>query len=382
MAGPGHVFEMPEPGLARPLRRRDRKRRNRQITPGVVGMAVFVAAIWIVNTVGSFDRARTPGTSGPDPAPPTVSDLTPNDDAPRPDQVGFVGLAPEGATPSAPERGELVVSLWGRSTTDGGPLFRAWVYADGRIIWDKEGDFPYGANSITTGFLEQHLTPEGVELLRSEIVSTGLFNHDLELRSGHVREKVAGQKEPVGVIWGIAQAREGDRLVTVSWSNPDMYPQDFGTPATPEQANALERLDGLLMHPESWLPASAWEDEEIKAYVPSTLAVCYSGDQRSLEASVILPLLPPSAEDLLRGRDRTRYDVGPSDFIYCSDVTPEKARALAETLDAAGLALDDRSIANRLGYVLEAPSFLHTDISIYFEPYLPHHEFLLCSPCR
>ena len=372
-------FEMPEPGLERLLRRRDRKRRNQRVTAGIVGMAVFVAAIWIVATAGSFDRTRTPGTSGPDSLPPSVTDLTP-DDAPRPDQVGFVGLAPRGATPSTPEHGELVVSLYGRSTIDGG-LFRAWVYADGRIIWDKEGNFPHGANSVTTGLLEQHLTPEGVEQMRSEIVSTGLFDHDLELLSGHDREKVGGRLAIVGVIWGSAQVREGDRLVTVSWSNPEIYPQDPGTRANPEQATALERLDALLTHPGSWLPASAWEDEEITAYVPSRYAVCYSGSDRALDASQILGLLPAPAADLLRPLDRTRHEV-PGDDIYCSDVTPEEARTFAETLDGAGIGLDDRSIAQRLGYLFESAELPHGEISIYFEPYLPHDEFLLCSPCR
>jgi hypothetical protein len=37
-------------------RRRDRKRRNQRIAAGVVGIAVFVAAIWVVTTAGSFDR--------------------------------------------------------------------------------------------------------------------------------------------------------------------------------------------------------------------------------------------------------------------------------------------------------------------------------------
>ena len=42
------------------LRRRDRKRRNQRIAAGVVGIAVFVAAVWIVTTAGSFDRTTTP----------------------------------------------------------------------------------------------------------------------------------------------------------------------------------------------------------------------------------------------------------------------------------------------------------------------------------
>ena len=46
------------------VRRRDRKRRNQRITAGVVGIAVFVAAIWIVTSVGSLDRTQTPAVPG------------------------------------------------------------------------------------------------------------------------------------------------------------------------------------------------------------------------------------------------------------------------------------------------------------------------------
>jgi hypothetical protein len=45
--------------------RRDRKRRNQRITAGVVGIAVFVAAVWIVTSGLSFDRTQTPAVPGP-----------------------------------------------------------------------------------------------------------------------------------------------------------------------------------------------------------------------------------------------------------------------------------------------------------------------------
>ena len=48
-------------------RRRDRKRRNQRITAGVVGLAVFVAAVWIVTSVKSLDRSDksvVPGGAG------------------------------------------------------------------------------------------------------------------------------------------------------------------------------------------------------------------------------------------------------------------------------------------------------------------------------
>lgn len=62
-------------------RRRDRKRRRQRITAGVVGIAVFVAGVWIVRDVASLNRARTvvPGgssTTGPAVTGPTYPEPT------------------------------------------------------------------------------------------------------------------------------------------------------------------------------------------------------------------------------------------------------------------------------------------------------------------
>jgi len=55
----------PPDGYERMLRRRDRKRRNQRMAAGILGFAVFVAAIWIVTSGLSFDRAATPAVPGP-----------------------------------------------------------------------------------------------------------------------------------------------------------------------------------------------------------------------------------------------------------------------------------------------------------------------------
>jgi Tol biopolymer transport system component len=61
----GYAGSTPPPdGFERMLRRRDRKRRSQRIAAGVVGIAVFVVAVWIVTTVGSFDRTQ-PAVTGP-----------------------------------------------------------------------------------------------------------------------------------------------------------------------------------------------------------------------------------------------------------------------------------------------------------------------------
>jgi hypothetical protein len=79
--------DLPMDGL---LKRRDRKRRNQRIAAGVIGIAVFVAAVWIVTSLASLDRSQTsvvpagtgpvqtrPAETGPaDAAPPPASDIT------------------------------------------------------------------------------------------------------------------------------------------------------------------------------------------------------------------------------------------------------------------------------------------------------------------
>jgi hypothetical protein len=168
--------------------------------------------------------------------------------------VGFVGLPPEGATPSAPESGELVASLWSHIRLDPvwgtGELF---LYADGRVIWTRRDgrSLGEGANEHSTGFLEQPLTPEGIELVRSEILATGLFDSD-----SPPPDDVDGSLR-VGV-----QGEDGTWRVNAQESALDQ-----------EQSDALLQLAQRLRYLESWLPAGAWKHREITAYVPSRFAL-------------------------------------------------------------------------------------------------------------
>jgi hypothetical protein len=286
---------------------------------------------------------------------------------------GFVGLPAEGATPSTPATGKLVLSFVGRSTTDQ-RLTQVWVFADGRLIWARPGSLAEGANDFTTGLLEQHLTPAGVEQLRSEVLSTGLFDHDLALSTTRL-------------IWGEITARVEDRLVTVGWWNSDPYSIDPGaadrTPATAEQYPALERLDALLPYPGPRLPASAWEDKAIRGYVPSYFSVCYTGlpvDVSALpsDPSVILSLLPVRAQEILGGKEQTRSEGlrGSAGGPYyptrtdCSSVTTDEARDLARVFDTAGLTQDSPDEAG-LEYTFEVPGPIQEVGSVTLEPVLP-----------
>ena len=236
---------------------------------------------------------------------------------------GLVGLAPVGATPSTPKSGELVLDFtFGHTFGDPG-RFRVSVYADGRLITERVGDYSRTDEyRNSTGFLERRLTPEGVELVRAEVISTGLVDHDLHLTSGE------------GLYFGHIEFRTGDRLVHVTWGNAiwgDVDPDVARPSPTPEQASALIRLDARLADPASWLPASAWEDPETRAYVPSGYRVCYVGGV-GVGLDRVLALLPPAAENMLRAQENTRM------FPYwCSELTNEEARALERILDAPGV---------------------------------------------
>jgi hypothetical protein len=312
---------------------------------------------------------------------------------------GFVGLPPVEAPPSAPPSGELVLSFSGRSTTFGLRMTSVFVYADGRVIWVREGGAPGGANKFTSGFLEQRLTPEGVELLRSKVISTGLFSHDVDLVTGSAVPLRPGQIE---LFRGTIRARNHERLVRVRWMNrahlrdllhdfPGAY---VGTTATPGQERALERLDPLLADPAASLPASAWQDRTVTAYVPSRYAVCWGhrpeqglgrATPSTLEPSRVLTLLPAQAEHLLRRRGFAprRGSDPPQD---CSVVSTEDARGVARALDAAGL--ERRSGGEGpgsynefgLGYRFKAPEQRPGFVYISFEPTLPHGEWI-CTAC-
>ena len=291
---------------------------------------------------------------------------------------GFIGLPPEGAVPSqatvpnqgtvsnqgavpgTPERGKLVLFYWGPAPGNlvlgryGVGKSRIWVYADGRLIFLREANIPQGANHLLTGFLEQRLTPEGVELLRSEIVAKGLLGPD--------QQALGSEPVPFGIQ---IKVRNGNQLVRVN------------------RARDVKRLVARLADPASWLPASAWEDREIRAYVPSRYVVCYGDGEwppQRIEQSRILTLLPAPAAELLRAKDRREEG-----HTYCSDLTTEEARALAKALDDGGPHNgfgDERGPAttSRLEYRFEAPGPTRGTIEIFFEPYLPHGEYT-CSPC-
>ncbi len=273
----------------------------------VFGLVAALAAFIVVGAVAWLARV----------APVDVTDQ-PSVTVPAESPTGLPGLPPEGAAASTPERGELVASMWEHIGAPGS-FGNGWlyVYADGRLIWERLDPEPTG------GWLEQRLTSEGVEVIRSEIIATGLFDPDQpppEPNTGF----------PRGVNGGFVQVRSGDRLVYVNRVVPDLF----------------ERLAELWV----WLPDSAWEDTMPRPYVPSRYAVCVhsGGYVAPTDVSEHLAELPAAAQDLLAGAPRLHMaslaDVDPAAFAgaaesaeYCFDITTEEARTLAMALTEAGV---------------------------------------------
>jgi hypothetical protein len=344
------LFDAPEPSFEGFVRRRDRKRRNQRIAAGMVGFAVFLAAIALV-ALSPIDRSLTP-LGGGEPQP-TGS----------PEAEGLVGLPIPGATPSAPEHGRLVLYIEG-----GGPFTAVWVYADGRLIWGDQGNVPAGAPTEgATGFVEQHLTLAGVEFLRTQVISTGLFEDDLAL-----------VRDPGDPGFLTIRVRNGDRLVWLTWAVQENYrvPNDAPS-ATPEQASALEGIAALLADPTSW-PASVWEDQDVETFVPSRYDVWLRlFPDQGLGANLPVGardwgLLPASATDILRLG--TKVDTA----FY--ELTTHDTRALAEALNEAGLKPVAITGETVLRYTLEDPYEPGNSLYVFFGPVLPHGEAVFLGP--
>ena len=168
---------------------------------------------------------------------------------------------------------------------------------------------------------------------------------------------------------GGIQVRKGDRLVPLRW------------------ASDLKRLEARLTNPGSWLPASAWKQPKVRAYVPSRFKVCAAavvvpdldkprqGRIVQMRPARIVALLPAAAQNVLRGRDWNARGAGPG----CFAVTTNEARSLAKALDGAGPAAARKGGGINLNYKFDAPG-PSRQVWIGFDPFLPHGE-TTCSGC-
>jgi hypothetical protein len=264
---------------------------------------------------GGVAPTATPPTEAPTPAPEPI-DRSYRD-------VGYIGLPAPDAIPSDPSRTELVETFF----HPGGPPYKGamFLYADGRLIWNEY----YGAGfSRSTGWLEQRLTVDGIDLVRA-----------LAIRG------------PDGA--------------------------DGGPP---------RRLDPVQL-PDR-LPASAWVDDTIRPYVPSGFAAClFAGDESGGEAAEAtltekLAMLPPDVSALLRDGAPVPSENGYGPDSRCLGLDTEASRELDAALRRSGFEQDPWRNRYLLEYHLDTDGAGPgtTIISIWFEPILPDGT-ITCSSC-
>jgi hypothetical protein len=227
-----------------------------------------------------------------------------------------------------------------------------YIYVDGRLVSRQQTLDEY---TDTGGWLEQRLTPQGIELLRSELVASGLFNESTSFIK-RVQELAIS-------------LRQGDRMVTLRASSAQ---DPFG--ATREQAAAIDEIARIFRDLEAWLPEDAWQDRETHAFVPSRyrVSVDFAGIGNTMPEDP--SQLPPAAEELLRESD----DLKPSGS--CQIVTTERAGQLSDELAAAdGIDVFSPNRENRNGAITFAivggtapPGSLGLKGIIYLRPVLPH----------
>ena len=293
------------------------------VATAVVAILVTVIALWwearqdprALRPAGTTTQsALGSATTGIFPAGPHGPETVPT--------VGFIGLPPVGAVPSSPERGVLV---------DEWPLFAgtlpwrggAQLYEDGRLIWYlfHGGTAPPYVHE-STGYLEQRLSPEGVDLVRTNPDDNSRDPWQLENWLPDTAWADRAVKAYVPMRYGAC----------VKHYDPSGSGSNWGVRGSPP------RLDDLL------------------AALPESVAELLRGK----------PLVPPldDAED-------------------CLAVTVAEARVLDRALKGAGVsASTGEAWRNRyvLHYDVPSPSTAGWQVHLRFEPVYPDGS-VGCSEC-
>ncbi len=282
-----------------PARRQRRVRRRWMTTAAAAAAVLLIAGAVLVEQTREDDNGAVvpvdSGSTSPTASAPSTMNSPPPEDYPP-------GLPPEGAVPSTPQTGELVATVARIHDS-------AWyLYADGRLI-STGGD--------VVRWIERRLTPAGVERVRLEFLSSGLFDPDQPFT-----EVPPSRLAP---FWCTC-VRDGGRLLSAAPLPENQF-------EALEPSRAIARLIEYLKQLVSSAPSDSWVDPQGKEFVASKFAFCISRNiagettQGALpDPSNALALLPERAAALLVGRQVTTVSEVLGDAI-CYEVTTEEARS-------------------------------------------------------
>ena len=220
-----------------------------------LGFASVFGAVLLASCLQSAS-APSPSPTAPSPSPTIVSSSA------TPLTTTAQGTAPAAAKPSprpvAAERpSDLVIRLELAGDTCC-PIPWAVLTADGRSVTRTDEAL----------VRERRLTPAGVQLVRDEIASTGLFERDqqvpLEPRPG-----ASAPQRGVGAL--LFKVWRDTRSVEVGTATDQGADEVFFQPSAAR--TRLDRLSKQLLKPETWLPANPWADSVPRAYEAATFAL-------------------------------------------------------------------------------------------------------------
>jgi len=208
-------------------------------------LAVTIAALALL-------AACTAGQTSPAPSIEGTAQATPSEPAPSPQPTATVSPSPSPQpTPQPPA--ELVLRI---SHRQWGFQWSTSLVADGRLTSPSE-----------TGYQVRVLSLIGIDRVRSEILSTGLFDESADVPLVLLPDADPGCTPELGGIFAATielAADAGD--VSVSWDRRYDWPPDCYEPSA-----ARDGLEALLARLESlheWLPPEAWRDATPRAYEP------------------------------------------------------------------------------------------------------------------
>jgi hypothetical protein len=325
-----------------------RRRWSRVVAAAAIAVVLVTGGVVLALSRDDTANVVVPAGSAPAPAGPD-GEATLDPPAPRPPLPdGLTGLPPEGAPPSTPATGQLVAPL---------PI-PIWVYEDGRVISAR-----WTTHRSWTGFLEQRLTPEGVELVRAEILALEPLDNCL------------GGLGNYGYV-------DGSR---------DLCESPGGPTSLYVQHPQYQRLSELQYGAPSWLPASAWADPEPKPFVPSTYQITISTISDfpaqpwrapSIDSTAMLAALPPVAAGQLTSAAPCpdhffKHSTGQASV--CFTVTTEAAQHFGTAVGVtegrtSWITLGGPPVAGDGGN----PAGVFARYLIQFDPYLPHQAPVAC----